>query len=85
MRRVRMPLYGSQPTRLHADGQEWEVLEVGDWWMHSSPTSAPPRHEVQRWVLLVSGPPLFDAGESAVREVIVSSFAENGAWWMDVS
>jgi hypothetical protein len=80
-----MPRYADNPTHLYADGQEWQVLEVRDWWMHTSPYSAPPRQEVERWVLLVEGPPLYDAGESTVREVIVSSFAEDGALWMDVS
>jgi hypothetical protein len=86
VRRVRLPLRQGQPAGLvFADGQQWQILEVRDQWLHPTPHSAPTGHEVQRWVLLVEGPPLFDAGESTVREVIVSAFAEDSAWWMDVS
>jgi hypothetical protein len=80
-----MPMSQGQPSGvLLADGQHWQVLEVRDWWLRP-PSGVPVGHEEQRWVLLVDGPPLFDAGESSVREVIVSSFAGDCSWWMDVS
>jgi hypothetical protein len=61
------------------------ILEVRDRWSHPAPAAAGRGHEIQRWLLLVDGPPVYDAGESWVREVIVSAFAEDGTWWMDVS
>ena len=81
-----MPINQGRPAGiLTADGQQWRILEVRDWWMDPSAAAVSAGREAQRWLLLVEGPPLFDAGESAVREVIVSSFTEDGAWWMDVS
>jgi hypothetical protein len=82
-----MPLdhQGMPAGRLHGAVQTWHILEVRDQWSHPAPAAAGRGHEIQRWLLLVDGPPVYDAGESWVREVIVSAFAEDGTWWMDVS
>jgi hypothetical protein len=56
-----MPINQGRPAGvLTADGQQWRILEVRDWWMDAE--IPPPGHEQQRWLLLVEGPPLFDAG-----------------------
>lgn len=87
MLRVRMSTdpHGRPAGRLHHASLTWHILEVRDRWAHPSPAAIAPGEEIQRWVLLVDGPPVYDSGESSVREVIVSSFARDGAWWMDVS
>jgi hypothetical protein len=81
-----MPLHQGKPRgALYSAGQRWQIHEIREHWLHPGPVTAGRGVEIQRWRLLVEGPPVYGAGEDGFREVIVSAFAEDDAWWLDVS